>query len=188
MLDTIFEGLVKLFSVKTSRKALVVISDGAGNHSRHTYRDVKKLVRESNVQIYTVGVFEPPEFRLRTPEETAGPGLLAALANISGGRAFSVSLAGDIPDITSLISDTLRSQYVVGYIPSNLVRAGRWLIVRIKLRPLGGLPRLQVYTRSGHYAPTHYALWGTRTADRLSLWRLSFRHVPQAVCPVTHFV
>ena len=155
LLDAIYEGLVKLRPVKASRKALLVISDGGDNHSRHTRRDIKKLVKESNVQIYTLGVFEPLGFRNRSPEEAAGPGLLADLAHISGGRAYTVGLPEELPDVTEQVSRTLRSQYVVGYMPSNLVRDGRWRQIKVKVRPPSGLPRLKVFAPSGYYAPTH---------------------------------
>lgn len=154
LLDAIYEGLARLRPVKTSRKALLVISDGADNHSWHTFRDVMKFVKESNVQIYTIGVFEPPQIRDRMPEESRGPSLLAELAHLSGGRAYSVGFASDVPDVTGEISRILRSQYVLGYKPSNLVRDGSWRNIKVRLRPPGGLPRLKVYTRSGYYAPT----------------------------------
>ena len=39
------------------------------------------------------------------------------------------------------------------YKPSNLVRDGRWRRIKIKLAPPRGLPPLQVYARTGYYAP-----------------------------------
>ena len=155
LLDAVYQGLAKLRSVKASRKALLVISDGGENHSRYTYRDVRKFVKEANVQIYTVGVSEPLGVSRRLPEEVAGADLLADLANISGGRPFTVQLPETIPDVTEQISRELRSQYVIGYMPSNLVRDGSWRNIKIKLRPPDGLPSLKVYAPSGYYAPTH---------------------------------
>lgn len=154
LMDAIYEGLERLRPVKFSRKALLVVSDGADNHSRRTYRDVRKLIRESNVQIYTIGVFEPPGSRHHSPAEVFGPSLLAGLAQISGGRSYSIGLADELPGVTGEISRTLRSQYVVGYKPSNLVRDGGWRQINVKLRPPDGLPQLKVYTRAGYYAPT----------------------------------
>jgi Ca-activated chloride channel family protein len=138
----------------TSRKALLLISDGGDNHSRYTENDLKRAVRESDVQIYSVGIFEPLSARARTPEEARGPGLLAELSEVSGGRMFSVEDANELPDIMEKISVELRNQYVIGYKPSNLVRDGRWRRIRLKLNPPRGLPPLQVYARTGYYAPT----------------------------------
>jgi Ca-activated chloride channel homolog len=154
MLDAIYLGLHEMRSATTNRKALLVISDGGDNHSRYSESDVTKAIKESDVQIYAVGIFEPTSIRGRTPEEAQGPNLLAKLAEMSGGRMFSVEDADELPDIAEKISIELRNQYVIGYKPSNLVRDGRWRRIKVKLNPPRGLPPLQVYARTGYYAPT----------------------------------
>ena len=124
LFDAIYLGLSEGKKASTNRKALLVISDGGDNHSRYTEKDVKKAVMESDYQIYSVGIFEPLVARARTPEEARGPGLMAELAELSGGRMFSVEDANELPDIAEKISIELRNQYVIGYKPSNLVRDG----------------------------------------------------------------
>jgi Ca-activated chloride channel family protein len=154
LLDAIYLGLSEARKAVTSRKALLVISDGGDNNSRYSENDVQNAVREADVQIYAVGIFEPLSGRARTPEEARGPSLLADLAEVSGGRMFSVEDVSELPDIVEKISIELRNQYVIGYKPSNLVRDGRWRRIRVKLNPPKGLPPLQVYARTGYYAPT----------------------------------
>jgi len=154
LLDAIYLGLSEMKKATTNRRALLVISDGGDNHSRYTENDIKRAVKESDVQIYAVGIFEPMASRARTTEEAGGPGLLAELSEISGGRLFSVENTNELPDIAEKISIELRNQYVLGYKPSNLIRDGRWRRIRVKLNPPKGLPPLQVYARTGYYAPT----------------------------------
>jgi Ca-activated chloride channel homolog len=154
LLDAIYLALHEMHKATTNRRALLVISDGGDNHSRYTESDVRKAIKESDVQIYAVGILEPLSSRGRTPEEAEGPGLLAELAEISGGRMFSVEDADELPDIAEKISIELRNQYVIGYKPSNLIRDGRWRRIKVKLNPPRGLPPLQVYARTGYYAPT----------------------------------
>jgi Ca-activated chloride channel family protein len=154
LLDAIYLGLSEMKKATTNRKALLVISDGGDNHSRYTENDIKRVVKESDVEIYVVGVFEPLTSRARTPEEAGGPSMLAGLAEVSGGRMFSVEDPNELPDIAEKISIELRNQYVIGYHPSNLVRDGRWRRIKVKLNPPKGLPPLQVYARTGYYAPT----------------------------------
>ena len=153
LLDAIYLGLSEMKKATTNRRALLVISDGGDNHSRYTENDIKRAVRESDVQIYAVGIFEPATSR-PTPEEASGPGLLAELSEVSGGRMFSVENSNELPDIAEKISIELRNQYVLGYKPSNLIRDGRWRRIRVKLNPPKGLPPLQIYSRTGYYAPT----------------------------------
>ncbi|HEV2423283.1 MAG TPA: VWA domain-containing protein [Terriglobia bacterium] len=154
LLDAIYLGLNQMKKAHSSRKALLVISDGGDNHSRYTENEIKRAVRESDAQIYSVAVLEPLASRNRTPEEAAGPGLLSDLSEVSGGRMFSVEDPSELPDIAEKISIELRNEYVIGYKPSNLVRDGRWRRIRVKLDPPRGLPPLQVYARTGYYAPT----------------------------------
>jgi len=154
LLDAIYLGLSEMKKATTNRRALLVISDGGDNHSRYTENDIKRAVKESDVQIYAVGIFEPMSSRARTTEEAGGPGLLAELSEVSGGRLFSVENTNELPDIAEKISIELRNQYVLGYKPSNLLRDGRWRRIRVKLNPPKGLPPLQVYARTGYYAPT----------------------------------
>lgn len=154
LLDAIYLGLSEMKKATTNRRALLLISDGGDNHSRYTENDIKRAVRESDVQIYAVGIFEPLASRGRTPEEAGGPSMLANLAEVSGGRMFSVDDANELPDIAEKISIELRNQYVIGYRPSNLLRDGRWRRIKVKLNPPKGLPPLQVYSRTGYYAPT----------------------------------
>jgi Ca-activated chloride channel family protein len=154
LLDALYLGLSQMKKATTNRKALLAISDGGDNHSRYTANDIKRAVKESDVQMYAVGIFEALASRSRTLEEAAGPGLLAELTEVSGGRMFSVEDSNELPDIAEKISIELRNQYVLGYRPSNLVRDGRWRRVRVKLNAPRGLPPLQVYARTGYYAPT----------------------------------
>ncbi len=154
LLDAIYMGLQEMKKSTLNRKALLIISDGGDNHSRYTIRDIKRAVQESDVQIYSIGVFEPLSLRDRTPEEAAGPSLLSEISRMSGGRMFSVEDPDELPDIAEKISIELRNEYVIGYKPSNLVRDGRWRRIKVKLDPPRGLPPLQVYARTGYYAPT----------------------------------
>lgn len=154
LLDAIYLGLNEMKLATTNRRVLLVVSDGGDNHSRYLGRDIKRALKESDVAIYAVGIFEPIASRSRTMEESDGPNLLADLAEVSGGRMFAVDDADELPDIMEKISIELRNTYVIGYKPSNLVRDGRWRRTKVKFFPPKGLPNLQVHTRAGYYAPT----------------------------------
>jgi Ca-activated chloride channel homolog len=154
LLDAVYMGLHEMRRASNSRKAMLLISDGGDNHSRYTERDVERAVKESDVQIYAVGILDPLALRSRSPEEAAGPSLLSQLAEVSGGRMFAIDDADELPDVAEKISVELRNQYVLAYRPSNLIRDGRWRRIKVKLLPPKGLPPLQVYARTGYYAPT----------------------------------
>ena len=153
LLDAIFLALHELKRSQKKRKALLIISDGGDNASRYTETEVRNTVRESDVLIYAMGVYEAPGARNRSPEEAAGPGLLSELSEQTGGRHYPVS-AAEMPDIAAKIGIELRNRYIIGYSPTDQVRDGRYHHVLIKLVPPKGLPPLKAYWRLGYYAPS----------------------------------
>jgi Ca-activated chloride channel family protein len=151
--DGVYLGLSQMRSAHHERKALLILSDGGDNHSRYTETDIRRFVEESDVQIYAIGLFDRNGGP--TPEEREGPALLANLTHMTGGRMFVVRNLSELPDIATKISMELRNQYVLGYIPSNRRRDGKWRKIKARLRPPRGLPPLTVYARSGYYGPGH---------------------------------
>jgi len=154
LLDAVYLGLHEMKKAKNARKALLIISDGGDNNSRYTETEVKNLVREADVQIYAIGIFESAGNRGRTPEEMGGPGLLSEIAEQTGGRHFPVENINEIPNIAEKIGIELRNQYIIGYSPKNLERNGKYRRVQVKLVQPRGLPPLRAFWRLGYYAPT----------------------------------
>jgi Ca-activated chloride channel family protein len=153
LLDGIYLGLSQMRGARNTKRALLIISDGGDNHSRYNERDIRSYVKESDVQLYAMGIFEPLGFRNRTPEELNGPSLLTDVTEMTGGRSFAVENLNDLPDIAAKIGMELRNQYVLGYKPANDMRDGRWRKIKVRLKPPKGLPPLNVYSRTGYYAP-----------------------------------
>lgn len=153
LLDGIYMALHQMKKGKNPRKALLVISDGGDNNSRYTESEIKNLVREADVQIYAIGIYEPISSRGRTAEELSGPGLLTDIAEQTGGRQYSVENLNELPDIAAKIGIELRNQYILGYSPSNQERDGKYRRVQVKLVQPRGLPPLRAFWRTGYYAP-----------------------------------
>lgn len=151
LFDAIYLALEQMGKAHNRKRALLIVSDGGDNHSRYTEQDVRRFLRELDVQVYAIGIYEPYGV-CPTPEECQGPTLLDDLTHMSGGRAFRVDDLNQLPDIAEKISLELRSQYVLGYKPSNRTRDGKWRKIKIKLHPPRGLPPLTVYARSGYLA------------------------------------
>ena len=152
LLDAIHLSIHEVRKAHNERKALVIVSDGGDNCSRRTISEIKRLVRESDVQIYALGVFGRPD-RFQSPEELAGPALLQAIAKQSGGQFFEIGDIGELPDIAAKIGDTLRTRYVLGYSPAKPRRDGKYHNVQVKLVQPKGTPKLQASWRRGYFAP-----------------------------------
>jgi Ca-activated chloride channel family protein len=150
LLDAIYYGVAKMKDGKHERRALLVVSDGGDNRSRYTEGEVRSQVRESDTEIYSIGIFDA---EAPTPEERGGPQLLDELSEESGGRLFRVDDIDELGDIAEKISTELRNQYVIGYLPKDLTRDGKWRKVKVKVNPPQGLPPLTIHARTGYYAP-----------------------------------
>ena len=151
LIDAVYLGVDKLRQAKYDRKALLIISDGGDNRSRYTEGELRREVRESDVQIYSIGIFDQ---YAPTPEEQMGPVLLSDICDMTGGRMFRVLDIGDLGDIATRISAELRNEYVIGYTPTDMKKDGNWRKLKIRLVPPPGLPPLTVHNRQGYYAPT----------------------------------
>jgi Ca-activated chloride channel homolog len=149
LLDAIYLGLRKMRSARYARKALLVISDGGDNHSRYSERDVRSAVRESDISVYAIGTYDRG---VGTQEEQRGPELLATIADSSGGLAFSLDNAREMPNVTRSIGDRLRHQYVLAYTPAAAMHDGKWHKISVKLRLPKKFSFLHVAARPGYYA------------------------------------
>ncbi len=151
LLDAIYLGISKMRQAKYPKKALLIISDGGDNHSRYTEGEIRSTVKEADVLIYAIGIYD---HYFPTEEERLGPSLLSEITELTGGRAFTIDNPNDLADVSTKIGIELRNQYVLGYRPKNLARDGKWRKIKVKLIPPKGLPPLRVYAKTGYYAPT----------------------------------
>lgn len=154
LLDSVYLAMHEMKKAHNPRKAVLIISDGGDNSSRYTETEIKNAVREADVQIFAIGIFESMGNRGRTPEESAGPSLLNELAEQTGGREYAVENIAELPDIAAKIGIELRNEYILGYTPRNRERDGKYRKVQVKLNQPRGLPPLKAYFRLGYYAPT----------------------------------
>ena len=154
LLDSIYLAINQMKKARNARKALVVISDGGDNSSRYTETEIRNLVREADVQIFAIGIFEPIASRGRSAEELAGPSLLSEIAEQTGGRHFPGENLSELPDVAERIGYELHNQYVLFYSPANVLKDGKYRHVQVKLVQPKGLPPLRAFWRLGYYAPT----------------------------------
>jgi Ca-activated chloride channel homolog len=153
LLDAIFMSLVEMKHARYTRKAIIILSDGGDNSSHYTERQIRNALLESDSQVYAIGIFDPNPARRQPAEERGGPQLLDELAEETGGRLYPIANLDDLADTSARISRDLRSQYILGYSPSNEARDAKYRKVRLKVIPPAGTPSLRTYYRHGYYAP-----------------------------------
>ncbi len=147
LLDGVTLAVAAMKKATHPRKALILLSDGGDNHSRYTEAEVKNRVKESDVQIYAMGIFSGGG------DINDDPVLLSRLSELSGGRHFEVSL-GDMVDVAAKIGIELRNTYLLGYSPTNAARDGKYRSIVVKALPPRGMPKLTASWRRGYFEPT----------------------------------
>lgn len=150
LLDAVYLGLDTMRRARHERKVLLIVSDGADNHSRYTIKEVWPVVTEAEVQIYAMGIFDDAP---RTRAERMGPDLLAAITAITGGRTLPIRNLKKIGDATRELSIELRNRYLIAYSPRDLAHDGKWHKITVRVTPSNKNSRLRVYAKGGYYAP-----------------------------------
>lgn len=154
LLDAVYLGLHQMKSASNPRKALLIVSDGGDNHSRFSAREVESLARESDVEIFTIGIPDRGAPGLAAFDADDGARLLAEISEQGGGHYYEIDRVRDLPEIAKRIGHELRQQYVLGYISTNSGHDGKYRRVQVKVLRPPGQPKLSAYWRRGYYAPT----------------------------------
>jgi Ca-activated chloride channel family protein len=152
LLDALPVAVREMRQAHHSRKAMLLVSDGVDNHSRYTDREAKRLISELGVPVYTINLYERPggnRYALQQPN----PVILETISTLTGGRTFHELNAKRVSAVAELIASEIRHEYVLGYVPSDLQRNGKFNHVRIQLEPLAGR-EFRISHRQGYYAPT----------------------------------
>lgn len=150
---------------KHRRKALLVISDGDERDSTFTVDQTLDKLREFDVQLYMIGfpeeVNEDGGLFKRSPRKKAIE-LINKLTTESGGQAYFPRELADLESIAKKIGSDLRSQYSIGYYPSNGKLDGTFRKLKVIL---SDNKEYAVRTRSGYFAPKE---GGNKNAENTS--------------------
>ena len=124
------------------KKVLIVISDGGDNASAHTLADVLQAGNKSNIQVYTIGIFDPDD-----PDKN--PAVLRQLALATGGEAFVPNELSEVVSVCESIAKDIRTQYTLGYLSNAATQGGGYHSIKVLARGTGKA-KLHVRTRSGY--------------------------------------
>jgi Ca-activated chloride channel family protein len=150
LVDTVYLALSQLRSAKNGRRALFVVSDGMDNNSRYSKAELLRVVEESDVQIYTIGIAETAAGKkaIELTEQSRGLALLSDLAEKSGGMSFKAVISDNVEPAALKIGRAIRSEYVIAYGQTSANDGGKWHSIQVKVNP----SQLRVYARAGYYA------------------------------------
>ena len=148
--DAVYLGVERVSRGSHEKKALLIISDGQDNSSRYNFNEVRRLIKESDVVTYAVGILGNSDSS--TMLGMQGQAFLDEMTSVTGGKAFYPQSDVEMDEIFERIALELRHQYSLGYLPKDFQPDGKWRRVKVKVKPPRGLPRLTVRGRDGYYA------------------------------------
>jgi Ca-activated chloride channel family protein len=146
MYDALYLGLSNIRKGINAKKALLLITDGMDNSSRYTRGNIREMLRESDVQVFSIDL---------------GYSVVGEFSEISGGHSYRTSISG-IWETCRKIAAELKNQYILGYVSSNTTKDGAWrkIHVRVNRPPTKG--GLTVRAREGYYSNMDSATVGAR--------------------------
>ena len=137
------------------RRALILVSDGEDRNSFYTEKQLFDLLRESTVQIYVIGFVDELSkesgFIGKSPQSKS-KAFLERLATESGGKAYFPASTSELPSLAKEISNELRTQYSIGYIPSNDNHDGTYRNIKISVADGPNAQKRIAITRAGRVA------------------------------------
>lgn len=148
--DACYLGVERVTRGSHQKKAMLIISDGQDNSSRYNFNEVRRLMKESDVVTYAVGIMDGRDSGSMVGMQ--GQAFLDELTNVTGGKSFYPETDVEMDEIFERIALELRHQYSIGYTPKDFEPDGKWHKVKVKVKPPRGLPRLTVRHREGYYA------------------------------------
>jgi VWFA-related protein len=140
MIDAIWRSVEEMRRASNPRKVLLVLSDGGDNNSRYSEAELLSLVREADVRVYAIGLFQRPRYLEKLAEET-------------GGKVIWVHKMSELPEAMETLSLQIRNEYVVGYFSKHAQKDGKYHKLRVEVQPPAGLKQVHASWRRGYVEP-----------------------------------
>jgi len=148
--DAVYLGAERVTRGAHNKRAILIISDGQDNASRYNFGEVRRLMKESDVVTYAVGIMDKSD--AASSFGMQGQAFLDELSSVTGGKSFYPQTDIEMDEIFERIALELRNQYSIGYTPTDFKPDGKWRKVKVNVKPPRGLQRLSVRSREGYYA------------------------------------
>ena len=148
--DALILALDHMTHAKETKRAILLITDGVDNSSKHSLDEALDAAKRSRVAVYTVGL-------LSVSGGQKAEDSLIRIAETTGGRAFFPNDVDEARMYMERVARDLREQYTIGYFPTNGTRNGSWRSIRIDVFPPQGMrptARLNANYRRGYYGPS----------------------------------
>ena len=141
--DAVYLACHDELASEAGRKAIIILSDAEDTGSKMSLDDAVESAQRSDAVVHVLLISDPGA------TEGYGAGVASHMAHDTGGRVIDVHNDKTLAKAFDLISEELRSQYVLGYYSSNPARDGTFRKIKVQTTT----PDTKVLARSGYYAP-----------------------------------
>jgi VWFA-related protein len=147
--DAVYLSSNELLKNEVGRKVIIVLTDGEDAGSKVKLETALEATQKSDVLIYSIDISDRMYY-MRQGGFFSGDSVLRKLSDETGGRVVHVDLKHDVSQAFQEIADELRTQYLLGYTPTNTRRDGSFHKLHVKVRNQD----YKIQARRGYYAAT----------------------------------
>jgi Ca-activated chloride channel family protein len=191
--DALLTGLEKLQRSRHQRRALIVITDGSDQHSKHNLNELLRRAQQSDVQIYTVGFYSPIEAEAYQDDQAtvsladgtraANPKFIfRALAEETGAETYFPHSSQEFTQTITAIAASLRRQYVLAYYLPETSSPNAYRQIEVKVRNSA----LRIKTRRGFLSAEATELDNTKPLGQHAAALLNLKLAPPPATPPTN--
>lgn len=141
--DAVYLACHDELSSQAGRKAIIALTDAEDYGSKESLDDAIEAAQKADTVIHVILITDP------SATNGMGPGVASDMAKQTGGRVIRVHNGKSLEKAFDQISQELRSQYVLGYYPSNTRRDGTYRKIKVEVDRKGA----RTLARKGYYAP-----------------------------------
>jgi VWFA-related protein len=147
--DAVYLASNELLRNEVGRKVLILLTDGEDQGSKVKLETALEAAQKSDVINYAVDIVDRPFYGIRSIG-FSGDSVLRKLSDDTGGRVIQVNKTKDTAAAFQEIANELRTQYLIGYTPTNTKHDGAFRKIRVQVHNSD----YKVQARRGYYAPT----------------------------------
>jgi Ca-activated chloride channel family protein len=152
--DAVIGSLNHLKKGHRDKRVILLVTDGDDDASRMTFAGAIRAAEKSNATIYAIGVFSQDDRKHDKRMVRHSTKVLRELARATGGQAYFPADLAEVTPICERVAKEIRSQYTIGYYPTNMKRDGSFRTVQVRVTSPKGMGKLDVRTRAGYFAPS----------------------------------
>ncbi|HKO43195.1 MAG TPA: VWA domain-containing protein [Pyrinomonadaceae bacterium] len=153
--DSSYVAVDKLMTSRHAKRVLLLIGDGQDNLSHYTFKELRELIRNTGVIVYTICFSGRPDYLASNLGEE-GKSILRELSVASGGRVYLNDghpiKPKEMSTVLEKIANELRHQYSLSIVPGEPGGVRKWRKIKTVVKPDSSMEKIRTRTREGFYS------------------------------------